>query len=95
MVDARYNGGGNVSEMIIDKLSRKLLMVGHGRTSGSSTYPNVVFHGHMVCILNENSASDGDIFPAVFRRSGLGPLVGKRSWGGIIGISDRGRPMSG
>jgi tricorn protease len=45
--------------------------------------------------LNENSASDGDIFPAMFRRAGLGPLIGKRSWGGIIGITNRGMLLDG
>ena len=70
-------------------------MMTYGRTTGASTNPNVVFHGHLVCLINENSASDGDIFPATFRRAGLGPLVGKRSWGGIVGITSRGPLMDG
>ena len=49
----------------------------------------------MVCLLNETSASDGDIFPAMFRRNKLGKLIGKRSWGGIIGITNRGTLMDG
>ena len=60
-----------------------------------STYPATVFHGHMACILNETSASDGDIFPAMFRKAGLGPLIGKRSWGGVVGISGRGTLIDG
>jgi tricorn protease len=44
----------------------------------------------MIALLNENSASDGDIFPYMFRAAGLGQLVGKRSWGGVVGISNRG-----
>ena len=43
----------------------------------------------MAALLNENSASDGDIFPAMFRASNLGPLIGKRTWGGVIGIWPR------
>ena len=54
-----------------------------------------MFHGHLVCILDEDSASDGDIFPAMFREAGLGPLIGKRSWGGVIGITNRGSLIDG
>jgi tricorn protease len=49
----------------------------------------------MVCLLNETSASDGDIFPYMFRQAGLGPLIGKRSWGGVVGISGRGPLVDG
>ena len=95
VIDDRYNGGGNVSEMVVNRLSRELMMCTFGRTSGYDPYPNALFHGHLVCLLNETSASDGDIFPAMFRRAGLGKLIGKRSWGGIIGITDRGMLMDG
>lgn len=95
VVDDRYNGGGNVSEMVINRLQRELMMCTFGRTSGFESYPRAVFHGHMVCLLNETSASDGDIFPAMFRRAKLGKLIGKRSWGGIIGITNRGTLLDG
>jgi tricorn protease len=95
VVDDRGNGGGNVSRMVLNRLSRQLLMCTFGRTTGYAPYPDALFHGHLVCLLNEYSASDGDIFPAMFRRSGLGPLIGKRSWGGIIGITDRGSLIDG
>jgi tricorn protease len=49
----------------------------------------------MVCILNQTSASDGDIFPYRFRQAGLGPLIGLRSWGGVVGISSRGPLLDG
>ncbi len=49
----------------------------------------------MVCLLNEVSASDGDILPAMFRRAGLGKLIGKRSWGGVVGYSGRGSLLDG
>ena len=48
-----------------------------------------------VALLDENSASDGDIFPAMFREAGLGPLIGKRSWGGVVGITNRGQLIDG
>jgi tricorn protease len=95
VIDDRYNGGGNVSQMILNRLSRPLLMGTFGRTTGYRPYPQALFHGHLVCLLNESSASDGDIFPAMFRKAGLGPLIGKRSWGGIIGITNRGMLLDG
>ena len=96
IVDVRSNGGGNVSQMLIERLRRKLLATEFSRTSDTvGTYPNQVFVGPMVCLLNATSASDGDIFPNMFRAAGLGPLIGKRSWGGVIGISGRGPLLDG
>lgn len=96
ILDDRNNGGGNVSQMLIERLRRTLLGTGFGRnTDHASTYPSVVFTGPMVCLLNENSASDGDIFPWMFKQSGLGPLIGKRSWGGVVGITSHGPLIDG
>ncbi|MEJ2722801.1 MAG: S41 family peptidase, partial [bacterium] len=96
IIDVRGNGGGNVSQMLIERLRRELLSLDYSRNSEyPSPYPATVFHGHMVCLLSETSASDGDIFPAMFRKAGLGPLIGKRSWGGVIGISGRGPLIDG
>jgi tricorn protease len=96
VVDVRNNGGGNVSQMILERLRRTLLATGYSRHDAfTSTYPSVVFTGPMVCLLNENSASDGDIFPWMFRAAGLGPLIGKRSWGGVVGITDHGPLLDG
>jgi tricorn protease len=96
VVDVRANGGGNVSRMLIERLRRKLLAVQFSRTNQDPiTYPDQVFLGPMAAILNENSASDGDIFPAMFREAGLGPLIGKRSWGGVVGITNRGTLIDG
>jgi tricorn protease len=96
VVDVRANGGGNVSRMIIERLSRKVLGYNFARANeDATTYPDGAFRGPMVAILNENSASDGDIFPYMFRQAGLGPLVGKRSWGGVVGITNRGTLIDG
>ncbi len=96
VVDVRGNGGGNVSQMLIERLSRKLLGTRYSRTNSEfRTYPNEVFLGHLVCLVSENSASDGDIFAARFKQAGLGPLIGKRSWGGVIGITSHGALMDG
>lgn len=96
VVDVRANGGGNVSRMLIERLRRKLLALNYSRTDDlANTYPDGVFLGPMVALLDGNSASDGDIFPAMFKEAGLGPLIGKRSWGGVIGISNRGTLIDG
>ena len=96
VVDVRANGGGNVSRMIIERLRRKLLAVNFGRTDDlADAYPDGVFIGPMAAILDERSSSDGDIFPAMFREAGLGPLIGRRSWGGVVGISGRGPLIDG
>ncbi|HEX5888514.1 MAG TPA: S41 family peptidase [Pyrinomonadaceae bacterium] len=96
IVDVRANGGGNVSRMLIERLRRKLLGVNYARTADDgATYPDGVFIGPMAALLDENSASDGDIFPSMFREAGLGPLIGKRSWGGVVGITNRGPLIDG
>ena len=86
----RSNGGGNVSQMILERLRRKLLMVDFERNAdGPDPYPHVVFYGPMACLIDEDTASDGDQFAWVFKQSGLGPLIGKRTWGGVVGIYGR------
>ncbi len=96
IVDVRANGGGNVSRMLIERLRRTLLGVNYGRTDEQGNpYPDGVFIGPKAAILNENSSSDGDIFPYMFREAGLGPLIGRRSWGGVVGISPRGPLIDG
>jgi len=96
VVDVRGNGGGNISQMLIQRLYRPLLGTGFDRVSDyTGTYPNETFYGPKICLINETSASDGDIFPYMFRQAGLGPLIGKRTWGGVVGISGRGPLLDG
>ncbi len=96
IVDVRDNGGGFVSQTLIERLSRKLLALDFGRQSDEpATYPQVAFYGHMACVINEGSSSDGDIFPAMFKEAKLGPVIGKRSWGGVVGISGHGPLIDG
>ncbi|MCU1267477.1 MAG: peptidase [Acidobacteria bacterium] len=96
VVDVRANGGGNVSRMLIERLRRKVLAVNYSRVDDfPNTYPDGAFVGPMVALLDGNSASDGDIFPYMFREAGLGPLIGKRSWGGVVGINNRGPLIDG
>jgi len=86
IVDVRGNGGGNVSPMIIERLRREIAMVDISRDTAPRPDPGETFLGPVACLLNEFSASDGDIFPYRFRHYKLGKLIGKRSWGGTIGI---------
>jgi tricorn protease len=96
VIDARDNGGGNVSEMIIERLGRKLLGVNFTRNaSATGTYPQQTFHGYMAALISESTASDGDIFAYMFKKAQLGPTIGKRTWGGVVGISDYGPVIDG
>ena len=96
VVDERYNGGGNVSQMLIERLSRKLLSVDFSRNvEWPGTYPSAVFVGPMAALINETTASDGDIFAAMFKQAKLGKVYGKRSWGGVVGISGHGPLIDG
>jgi tricorn protease len=96
IVDVRYNGGGFVSQTLLERLARHPLGLDYGRNDADpQPYPQWVFYGHMACLLNEGSGSDGDIFPHMFRQLGLGPLIGTRSWGGVVGINDYGPMIDG
>ena len=96
IVDVRDNGGGFISQTLLERLARRPLAVDYGRTSEDpQPYPAVVFYGPMACLINEGSGSDGDIFPYMFRKLGLGPLIGTRTWGGVVGISGHGPMIDG
>ncbi len=88
IIDDRMNGGGNVSPMILERLQREVYRMSMSRNGGKNeTVPNQTFYGPKVCLIDKYSSSDGDLFPYGFRKLGLGKLIGKRSWGGIVGIS--------
>lgn len=86
IIDVRGNGGGNVSPMLIERLRREIAMVDMSRDTYVRPDPFDMVYGPLVCLMNEFSASDGDLFPYRFRHHKLGKLIGKRSWGGVIGI---------
>lgn len=86
IVDVRGNGGGNVSPMLIERLRREAAMITIARNTAPGFNPDGLIPGPKICLLDEFSASDGDIFPYRFRAHKLGKLVGKRSWGGVVGI---------
>jgi len=87
IIDDRFNGGGNVSSLIIERLRRILAVARNARNQEMVfTTPSAVMTGPMVMLINEQSMSDGDLFPYQFKLMGLGKLIGKRTWGGVIGI---------
>lgn len=88
VIDERYNGGGSVADYIIDLLDRPLLSYWATREGKVFTTPNASIPGPRVMTINELAGSGGDALPLFFRRRGLGKLVGKRTWGGLIGIYD-------
>lgn len=87
IIDVRYNGGGSVSPLLLEKLSRRRLGYDVSRWSGMIPYPEHSPLGPMVALCNEYAGSDGDVFCHAFRMLKLGPLIGKRTWGGVIGYS--------
>jgi tricorn protease len=89
IVDVRFNGGGHVSPLLLEKLARKRLGYDFPRWLKPVPYPEESPAGVLVALTNEQAGSDGDIFSHAFKMMKLGPLVGKRTWGGVIGISPR------
>ncbi|MBX3354449.1 MAG: PD40 domain-containing protein [Phycisphaeraceae bacterium] len=86
VIDVRGNGGGFVSQMIIERLARRIYAWSLPRHGAPETYPQRVMDGPIAVIIDQHAGSDGDIFPESVRIRDLGPLIGKRTWGGVIGI---------
>jgi tricorn protease len=96
VVDVRDNSGGNISQMLIERLARTLHGTSFARNHEvTDTYPGVVQPGPKVALINEKTASDGDIFANAFRQWQIGALIGKRTWGGVVGITDHGPLLDG
>ncbi|MBR7157901.1 MAG: PDZ domain-containing protein, partial [Bacteroidales bacterium] len=89
IIDDRMNGGGNVSPMIIERLQRVVYRMNTYRNGGAqlATIPESTHYGPKVCLVDKYSSSDGDLFPYGFQKLGIGPVIGTRTWGGIVGIS--------
>jgi tricorn protease len=86
VIDVRFNRGGNVSQLLLERLLRERVGYQITRWRAPSAMPSDAPMGPMVCLTNENAGSDGDIFSHVFKMKGLGPLIGTRTWGGVVGI---------
>ncbi|MEN3307448.1 MAG: tricorn protease [Micromonosporaceae bacterium] len=89
VVDVRFNRGGHVSSLLLQMLTRRRIGYGFPRWGVPEPYPHEAVRGVLVAIANEHAGSDGDIFCHAFKALGLGPLVGRRTWGGVIGIWPR------
>ncbi len=89
VIDARDNRGGHTSALVLETLGRAVRAWDVGRHIGPVTYPPHAPRGPRVLVVNEQAGSDGDIVTAGFRQLGLGPIVGTRTWGGVIGIDSR------
>jgi len=87
VVDERYNGGGHNADYILDSLSRPLDGAYASRDLPPQTAPAQGIFGPKVMITNQFAGSGGDALPYMFRKRGIGPLIGKRTWGGLVGIS--------
>jgi len=83
--DLRENGGGHTSQLVIEKLARKIIGWDVRRSSRAESYPADAPRGPIVTLTDECAGSDGDIATAAVKRYGLGPVVGTRTWGGVIG----------
>lgn len=89
IIDVRFNGGGHVSALLLEKLARKRIGYNFARHIDKNFYPRESPAGPLVAITNESAGSDGDIFSHSFKLMNLGKLIGKRTWGGVIGIWPR------
>ncbi|MFC1849042.1 PDZ domain-containing protein [candidate division CSSED10-310 bacterium] len=88
IIDERFNEGGQAPDRFIELLNRPILNYWARRDSPDSQTPYVAHAGPKVMVINSFAGSGGDAFPYYFRKAGLGPLVGTRTWGGLIGIRD-------
>ena len=87
IIDERFNSGGQIPDRFIEILNRKPLAFWAVRDGRNWKWPPNAVFGPKVMLINGWSGSGGDAFPDYFRKTGLGPLIGQRTWGGLIGIS--------
>ena len=95
IIDVRRNSGGNIDSFILEKLMRRAWMYWKDRVGQPTWNMQYAFRGHMVVLVDQNTASDGEAFAEGFRRLGLGPVIGMRTWGGEIWLSSSNRLTDG
>jgi len=86
IIDDRGNGGGNVSPMIIERLARQMTMIETSRNTSSQPGRLEMLWGPKCVLIDQYSASDGDLFPYQFKKMNIGKAIGLRTWGGVVGI---------
>ncbi|MEU5685549.1 peptidase S41 [Streptomyces venezuelae] len=89
IVDVRGNAGGHISELVIEKLTRRILGWDLTRNAQPVSYASNSPRGPVVALADEATSSDGDMITAAFKLLGLGPVVGQRTWGGVVGMTGR------
>jgi len=87
VIDERFNGGGQVADYFVEVMGRHIESYWTPRYGAIEHTPNAAIYGPKVMIANEFSGSGGDALPWLFKQAKLGPLVGKRTWGGLVGIA--------
>ncbi|MFI1483652.1 S41 family peptidase [Streptomyces sp. NPDC020747] len=95
VVDVRENRGGHTSQLVVEKLARRIVGWDLARGMRPTSYPEDAPRGPVVAVANEFSGSDGDIVNAAIKALGIGPVVGTRTWGGVVGIDSRYRLVDG
>ncbi|MDX2523779.1 S41 family peptidase [Streptomyces europaeiscabiei] len=95
VVDVRENRGGHTSQLVVEKLARRIVGWDLPRGMRPTSYPDDAPRGPVVAVANEFSGSDGDIVNAAIKALGIGPVVGTRTWGGVVGIDSRYRLVDG
>ncbi|MFI6639331.1 S41 family peptidase [Streptomyces sp. NPDC050504] len=89
IVDVRGNAGGHISELVVEKLTRRILGWDLTRNAQPVSYASNSPRGPVVALADEATSSDGDMITAAFKLLGLGPVVGQRTWGGVVGMTGR------
>ena len=95
LIDTRYNGGGHTSQLVIEKLARSVVGWDVRRHKSAISYPQDAPRGPLVSLANEWAGSDGDIVNATIKSLELGPVIGTRTWGGVVGIDGRYKLVDG
>ncbi len=95
VIDERFNGGGLIADYIIDYMRRPLMGYFAARDGADYITPVGSIYGPKVMIINEYAGSGGDMMPWLFRAAGIGPLVGTRTWGGLVGMAGAASLMDG
>ncbi|WFB11605.1 S41 family peptidase [Streptomyces sp. LX-29] len=95
IVDVRGNAGGNISELVVEKLTRTIMGWDLTRDARPVSYTSNAPRGPIVAVADEMTSSDGDMITAAFRLLGIGPVVGLRTWGGVVGMTGRHRLIDG
>ncbi|HZI92828.1 MAG TPA: S41 family peptidase [Patescibacteria group bacterium] len=87
IVDERFNGGGFIPDFFVERLRRRTMTYWSNRDGADFRTPGTAIDGPKCILINEYAGSGGDAFPYYFRQLGIGPVIGKRTWGGLVGIS--------